>query len=113
MLGSPQSLLTDATPELNTTPLIDVMLVLVMMFMLTVPIATHIVHLDTAANHHARIEPPTALRLRCQSAGRGSTEWSAAPALHRQRTLPLKTRGCRRSGTHTHGSIDAGPALPI
>jgi biopolymer transport protein ExbD len=61
MFGSPQSPLTDATPELNTTPLIDVMLVLLMMFMLTVPIATHVVHLDTAANHHARIElPPTA-----------------------------------------------------
>jgi biopolymer transport protein ExbD len=61
MFGSPQSLLTDATPELNTTPFIDAMLVLLMMFMLAVPIATHVVHLDTAASHHARIKvPPTA-----------------------------------------------------
>jgi biopolymer transport protein ExbD len=61
MFESPQSRPSDATPELNTTPLIDVLLVLLMMFMLTVPIATHVVHLDTAANHHAPIEsPPTA-----------------------------------------------------
>ncbi len=32
--------------ELNTTPLIDVMLVLLIMFIVTVPIATHKVPLD-------------------------------------------------------------------
>ena len=54
MFASPHNLPINATPELNTTPLIDVMLVLLMMFMLTVPISTHVVHLDAAASHHAR-----------------------------------------------------------
>jgi biopolymer transport protein ExbD len=38
--GSPVS-------EINTTPLIDVMLVLLIMFILTVPIQTHAVKIDT------------------------------------------------------------------
>ena len=38
----------DGTPmmEMNTTPLIDVMLVLLIMFIITVPVATHAVSID-------------------------------------------------------------------
>src|SRR5690606_8813614 len=38
----------DGTPmmEMNTTPLIDVMLVLLIMFIITIPIATHSVDID-------------------------------------------------------------------
>ena len=63
MFVSPHNLPANATPELNTTPLIDVMLVLLMMFMLTMPVATHVVHLDAAANHHARIARPPIARV--------------------------------------------------
>ena len=35
-------------PELNTTPLIDVMLVMLVMFMLTIPAMTHFIRLDLA-----------------------------------------------------------------
>ena len=41
----------DGTPmmEINTTPLIDVMLVLLIMFIITIPVATHSVDIDLPA----------------------------------------------------------------
>ena len=41
----------DGTPmmEMNTTPLIDVMLVLLIMFIITIPVATHAVNIDLPA----------------------------------------------------------------
>jgi len=38
-------------PQINTTPLIDVMLVLLVMLIMTLPIATHAVKLDLPSNH--------------------------------------------------------------
>jgi biopolymer transport protein ExbD len=48
----------DDTPmmEINTTPLIDVMLVLLIMFIITIPIQTHAVKIDLPAG-----PPPTSL----------------------------------------------------
>ncbi len=40
--------------EMNTTPLIDVMLVLLIMFIITIPVATHAVNIDLPAP-----QPPT------------------------------------------------------
>ena len=47
----------DGTPmmEMNTTPLIDVMLVLLIMFIITVPVATHAVSIDLP---QAQVTPP-------------------------------------------------------
>ncbi len=36
----------DPIPDMNTTPLIDVMLVLLIMFIITIPVQTHAVKLD-------------------------------------------------------------------
>lgn len=46
----------DGSPmmEINTTPLIDVMLVLLIMFIITIPVATHAVNIDLPAP-----QPPT------------------------------------------------------
>jgi biopolymer transport protein ExbD len=38
-------------PQINTTPLIDVMLVLLVMLIITLPIATHSVRLDLPSGH--------------------------------------------------------------
>lgn len=48
----------DETPmmEINTTPLIDVMLVLLIMFIITIPIQTHAVKVDLPV-----VPPPTSL----------------------------------------------------
>jgi biopolymer transport protein ExbD len=42
----------DGSPmmEMNTTPLIDVMLVLLIMFIITIPVATHAVNIDLPQN---------------------------------------------------------------
>jgi biopolymer transport protein ExbD len=55
--------------ELNTTPLIDVMLVLLIMFIITVPVATHKVPLDLPQGNGTPGEP-VVYRLELDAAGR-------------------------------------------
>jgi biopolymer transport protein ExbD len=44
--------------EMNTTPLIDVMLVLLIMFIITLPIPTHAVKVDLPVNDPRNQKPP-------------------------------------------------------
>jgi len=44
--------------EINTTPLIDVMLVLIIMLIITIPIQTHAVKLDLPVNDNSANPPP-------------------------------------------------------
>ncbi len=44
--------------EMNTTPLIDVMLVLLIMFIITIPVATHAVNIDLPAPVDNPTNPP-------------------------------------------------------
>jgi biopolymer transport protein ExbD len=72
-----QTLLSD----LNTTPLIDVLLVLLVMFIITIPIQTHSVKLDLPGG-----PPPVAVNLdrnRVVLTERGQTLWNGTPV-----TLP-------------------------
>lgn len=50
----------DGSPmmEMNTTPLIDVMLVLLIMFIITIPVATHAVAIDLPAPSEVNDPPP-------------------------------------------------------
>jgi len=50
----------DGTPmmEMNTTPLIDVMLVLLIMFIITIPVATHSVDIDLPSPSPNDTPPP-------------------------------------------------------
>ncbi len=50
----------DGSPmmEINTTPLIDVMLVLLIMFIITIPVATHSVDIDLPVANDAQNTPP-------------------------------------------------------
>ena len=50
----------DGSPmmEMNTTPLIDVMLVLLIMFIITIPIQTHAVKVDLPQNTGQNTPPP-------------------------------------------------------
>ena len=50
----------DQTPisEINTTPLIDVMLVLLIMFIITIPVQTHAVKLDLPQDQQNQTPPP-------------------------------------------------------
>jgi biopolymer transport protein ExbD len=51
---------TEAEPmmEINTTPLIDVMLVLLIMLIITIPVQTHAVKLDLPVNQPNQTPPP-------------------------------------------------------
>src|SRR3546814_7327714 len=42
--------------EMNTTPLIDVMLVLLIMFLITIPVQTHAVKVDLPQNDHNALQ---------------------------------------------------------
>src|SRR6187402_3226163 len=48
----------DPMMEINTTPLIDVMLVLLIMFIITIPVQTHAVKLDLPVNQPNNPPPP-------------------------------------------------------
>ena len=57
MSNSPQL----AEPQLNATPLIDVLLVLIVMMIITLPIATHAVKLNLPGGTH--VPPPPTVNL--------------------------------------------------
>jgi biopolymer transport protein ExbD len=57
-------------PELNATPLIDVLLVLLTMLILTVPVITHAIKLDMPAGGPAPPTPRAAVDLDIDSDGR-------------------------------------------
>lgn len=44
--------------DINTTPLIDVMLVLLIMFIITIPVQTHAVKVDLPQNNPNQVNPP-------------------------------------------------------
>ncbi|HYD38628.1 MAG TPA: biopolymer transporter ExbD [Allosphingosinicella sp.] len=62
--------------EINTTPIIDVMLVLLIMFIITLPLMTHAVKIDIPPDGETQAEPEIH-RLDIDSAGRLS--WDGAP----------------------------------
>jgi biopolymer transport protein ExbD len=79
--------------ELNTTPLIDVMLVLLVMFIITVPIATHKVAIDTPSGPPPIVEPEIHL-LDVDVAGR--VYWDGARIAEAQ--LPARLTAMRAAG---------------
>ena len=63
--------------ELNTTPLIDVMLVLLIMFIITIPLATHAVKLDLPVGPPTNEHEPKVHRIDLAAAGQ--ILWDGAP----------------------------------
>lgn len=54
------------SPEMNTTPLIDVMLVLLVMLIITIPVQTHAVKLDMPAGPpppQTNVDPPEVITI--------------------------------------------------
>jgi len=66
--------------EINTTPLIDVMLVLLIMFIITIPIQTHAVKVDLPVNDpnaKAPLVDPVKNQLSIDAAG--TVAWNGVP----------------------------------
>ncbi len=64
--------------DINTTPLIDVLLVLLIMFIITIPMQTHAVKLDSPAGPPPRhLPPPTRNEIAITS--NNQTLWNGTP----------------------------------
>lgn len=66
--------------DINTTPLIDVMLVLLIMFIITIPIQTHAVKIDLPVNDPNNVPPPVdPERNKIFIGNGGEVLWNGAP----------------------------------
>ena len=87
-VGSPSG--GDSDPEvmvdINTTPLIDVMLVLLIMFIITIPIQTHAVKMNMPVPNNAAPPPKPPEVVRIDVDFDGTITWNGE-------TLPMGDRG--------------------
>lgn len=66
--------------DMNTTPLIDVMLVLLIMFIITIPIQTHAVKVDLPVNDPNAKQPPVnAEKNKITIDPLGTVAWNGTP----------------------------------
>ena len=66
--------------DINTTPLIDVMLVLLIMFIITIPIQTHAVKLDLPVDQGDQTPPPIdPVKNKIVVEQDGTVLWNGAP----------------------------------
>jgi biopolymer transport protein ExbD len=66
--------------DINTTPLIDVMLVLLIMFIITIPIQTHAVKLDLPVDSQTNTPPPIdPIKNKIVIEPTGTVLWNGAP----------------------------------
>ena len=65
--------------EMNTTPLIDVMLVLLIMFIITIPLQTHAVKVDLPQNSNSAPPPVLPDKNTVSINPQGTIAWNGAP----------------------------------
>ena len=65
--------------EINTTPLIDVMLVLLIMIIMTIPIQTHAVKLDLPQNSQSTPPPIDPVKNKIVVTPQGQVLWNGVP----------------------------------
>lgn len=68
----------DVMSEINTTPLIDVMLVLLIMFIITIPVQLHSVNMNMpVANNTPPTTPPVIVKIDLDE--KGGVSWDGVP----------------------------------
>jgi biopolymer transport protein ExbD len=77
--------------EINTTPLIDVMLVLLIMFIITIPIQTHAVKLDLPANNQNNPPPINTVKNILSVNAQDQVLWNGQPVTMTQLRQYLDT----------------------
>jgi biopolymer transport protein ExbD len=65
--------------DINTTPLIDVMLVLLIMFIITIPVQTHAVKLDLPQNTNSTPPPIDPVKNKVVIMPNGAVLWNGTP----------------------------------
>jgi biopolymer transport protein ExbD len=77
MAGAVSASETEPMMDINTTPLIDVMLVLLIMFIITIPIQTHAVKLDLPVDSPNNQPPPIdPVKNKIVISGNGQVMWN-------------------------------------
>ncbi len=110
------SQVSDPSPmvEMNTTPLIDVMLVLLIMFIITIPLQSHAVKIDLPQGVHVYPRPDP-VKNRVTVTGDGAILWNGAPIsrdglranLHAtQRMRPIPELHLQPEPTARYGLVD-------
>ena len=76
--------------DINTTPLIDVLLVLLIMFIITIPIQSHAVKLDLPQPNPNQVQPPVdPVKNKIVVMNNGATMWNGTPVDQAQLRLLL------------------------
>ena len=70
--------------DINMTPLIDVMLVLLIMFIITIPIQTHAVKLDLPQSSDSNPPPVDPVKNKVVITAAGGILWNGAPVNQQQ-----------------------------
>ena len=70
--------------DMNVTPLIDVMLVLLIMFIITIPVQTHAVKLDLPQNTNTPPPPVEPVKNTVTVTAQGQITWNGAPVTEEQ-----------------------------
>src|SRR3954466_12393375 len=77
--------------DINTTPLIDVMLLLLIMFIITIPIQTHAVKLDLPVNQNTPPPPINPIKNVVNINAQGAILWNGSPVTKPQLRVYLDT----------------------
>lgn len=82
-----------AIAAINITPLVDVLLVLLVIFMITAPVVTHKIRSDLPMTGDSSVERPEPIRIAI--AADGSLRWNDAPVTVEQLDAQLALAGAR------------------
>jgi biopolymer transport protein ExbD len=87
--------------EINMTPLVDVMLVLLIIFIITVPVMKHSVNVDLprATNQPELIKPET---VRLSVAADGQYFWNGAPVTDEELSSRLQAEAAKTPQPYLH-----------
>ncbi len=95
--------------EINMTPLVDVMLVLLIIFIITVPVMKHAVNIDLPrATNQPQAAKPETIRLSVDAAG--AYYWNEAPVTEAALAPQLKAASARQPQPELH--IRGDKAVP-
>jgi biopolymer transport protein ExbD len=99
--------------DINVTPLVDVMLVLLIIFMITAPILTHKVKIDLPQPNPNVIppnNPPEPIHLKIDQAG--TFYWNDTPVDEQQLKTQIAVIATKSEADQPEVQIDAADAVP-
>ena len=102
----------DGSPmmEMNTTPLIDVMLVLLIMFIITIPVATHSVDIDLPTPSNAPTPDVDPIKNKVVLTANGEILWNDNAINQNQLVANLQETLTSRSSRNCSSSPSPTPA---